>query len=203
MSAVLSKGRYNIDGVVLPSVTEVLGMYGIGTFDGIPEHILRNAADRGDHVHQICNDIDNGLPEWWEGSDLQGYAEGYKQFRADYGWEPIHTEKPMVHPVYRYGGTLDYLGRCKRWVMKRLSAPHLVLDIKSGVEIDLKYWSLQTGGYMGLAMVEEPDMVGSMTRAALKLRPDGRYRLYEFTDHLVATRLFWGLVSAYHYEVKA
>ena len=52
---------YVVNGVRLPSVTEVLSIAGLTDFSGVPPGVLEKARVRGTQVHEITEWIDDGL----------------------------------------------------------------------------------------------------------------------------------------------
>ena len=55
------KHIYTVDGVRMPSVTEILAPITAKTDGEISKEVLRMAADRGTIVHKACEEIDYGL----------------------------------------------------------------------------------------------------------------------------------------------
>jgi hypothetical protein len=82
---------YSVDGVRLPSVTQVLQAADIINFDGVPQPILLAARDRGAAVHQACHyfnedDLDveafaAEFPTYWP------YLSAWITFRRESGFE--------------------------------------------------------------------------------------------------------------------
>ena len=73
--------RYTVDGVEVPSVTEVCRFLSYDQKSDKP-WLAKAAADRGTRVHAACAAIDYGIdPE--ETEDISGYLKAYRRFLKD------------------------------------------------------------------------------------------------------------------------
>ena len=177
---------YELDGVKLPSVTEILSPFSGN--DKISPAMLQHAAHRGHLVHEYTELIDYGAPP--EDIDivpeLAGYVSAYLRFLRD--WQPTWEliEQP-VHCGMAYAGTLDRYGAID-------GAPTL-LDIKStsGASRQQKVvWAAQLSGYKFALPDQHP---APKKRLNLLLKPDGKYTLYDAADsenryHFSADEMF-------------
>lgn len=82
---------YLYDGVVLPSITQVLKVKFGGKYDGIPKATLERAAERGSEVHQAIEDfekqgIECDLPE----------LRNWKFLKRKYEFVCLDNEVPVV-----------------------------------------------------------------------------------------------------------
>ena len=82
---------YIYDGVVLPSITQILKAKFGGKYDGIPKETLERAAEQGTAVHQAIEDyeqqgIESELPE----------LRNYKFLKKAYNFDCIANEVPVV-----------------------------------------------------------------------------------------------------------
>ena len=82
---------YLYDGVVLPSITQVLKAKFGGKYDGIPKATLERAAERGNEVHKAIEDfekrgIECDLPE----------LRNWKFLKKAYQFECSDNEVPVV-----------------------------------------------------------------------------------------------------------
>lgn len=166
---------YTLDGVRLPSVTQVLKP--LYNFAGIDPEVLRAKAELGTAVHRACELLDNDdLDE--ESDDgraalvpIAGYLAGYKLFKAEKRLSIIANEKRMHHPVHRYAGQID-----RSYAM----GGHVWdVDLKSTVSMS-PIVGLQTAAYT--EMFRAHGRKNPARRGALQLFPEGRYKLHEFTD---------------------
>lgn len=179
---------YELDGVKLPSVTEILSPFsGNGS---ISPATLQHAAHRGHLVHEYTELIDYGVPP--EGIDivpeLAGYVSAYLRFLRD--WQPTWEliEQP-VHCGKAYAGTLDRYGT--------IDGVPTLLDIKStsGASRQQKVtWALQLHGYnMALPMLPMPP---ARRKLDLLLKPNGKYTIYDAAD----TERRYGFSSLYLFD---
>ena len=116
------KHIYTVDGVRMPSVTEILAPITAKTYGEISKEVLRMAADRGTIVHKACEEIDYGL-ETEVPVEYEGYVEAYIAFLNDYrpDWSGIEQ---MV-----YNGDCGYCGTVDRYGM--MLGSEWVVDIKT------------------------------------------------------------------------
>ena len=112
---------YHVNGVRLPSVTEILKDIGlIDTSYFKPEH-----SERGTTVHEATQFWDEtGMEDDTIPQDLLGYLEAWKKFREETGFTPTHIEQSL-HSPQGYAGTVDRIGKTNK-------INPILLDIKSG-----------------------------------------------------------------------
>lgn len=181
---------YRLDGVVIPSVTQILKEVGVVDFSGIDPHVLEKAADRGTYVHKCCellflNDLDIDAID----PESVGYVDAFLKFMKEQcgpdGFRILEMEKIVFHRLLRYAGTLDILAERgkERWI----------IDIKTGSS-QISY-ALQTAAYENC--FSEPHK-----RACLYLCPDGEYHLHPYTD-CNDVRVFQSCVSLYWWKMNA
>ena len=167
-----------------PRVTRILEATGVADYSKIPN--AEFYLSRGKDVHMICEDIDKGMPDYWTGGELAGYADAWKRFKEETGFVCELIEYPAYHEVRRYKGTLDRTGRFAN------SKARILLDIKSGIVAD--WVRLQTAAYA--ACLEHPEAI---VRHGLQLSKDGKFKLSEpFTDYRQDSNIFFSLVSTVH-----
>ena len=176
---------YTVDGVPLPSVTEVCRFLAYD-FKSAQPWLAEAAARRGTAVHEACALIDYG-EEPDETPEIAGYLKAYRRFLADYRpeWELI--EHPMGDVELGFAGTLDRFGYLN-------SAPVLA-DLKTG-QLHDALLSAQLVGYSEL-LYKERGYIPSML-FALKLSDDGTYELRD----VAASRLFEHCLALHHATKK-
>lgn len=157
---------YIMRGELVPGVTSVLKP--LVDFAGIPREVLEAKADLGRRIHAATEfDDDGDLDEASVEADVAPYLAAYRRFRAESGAQVVANERMVYEPIYRYAGTLDrvmVIDRAK-WL----------IDIKSCVTTPLSAGP-QTAAY--LRALQDPTV---QRRGALRLRPDGTYRLDPLT----------------------
>ena len=160
--------RYTVDGVEVPSVTEVCRFL---SYDQKPDKpwLAKAAADRGTRVHAACAAIDYGIaPE--ETDDISGYLKAYRRFLKDYrpDWEGI--EYIAGDTILGIAGTVDRFGTL-------YDGRTCILDIKTGSQLHDAPLRAQLTGYKRLLAIDRgfyPDYL-----YALQLSKDGTYHLRE------------------------
>lgn len=82
---------YLYDGLMLPSVTQILGVKYKNDYASVPPAVLNNAAKRGTAVHKAI-----------ENFNVSGYDDGseavrnFKFLQKQYGFEVLDSELPIV-----------------------------------------------------------------------------------------------------------
>ena len=158
---------YRADGVIVPSVTQVLSDVGIIDHSMIPAGDRERYLQRGKDVHAATHYDDEGdLDDSALQEDLSGYLLAWRKFRADTAFTPNLIEYRGFHEKYRYAGTLDRSGT---WDARG----RILLDLKTG---ELLWWvALQLAAYGGF--FKSP---ASFRRVGVELHGDGTYRVQEF-----------------------
>lgn len=128
---------YTLDGKQLSGITSLLDRQLFkDKYSGIPEDILRKAAERGTYIHQCCELADEGFP-----SDCQE-AVNYLNLKSKYNLRIEESEylvsdneyyASCIDKVYRYDDNTFYLG-----------------DIKTTYKLNKEYvmWQLSIYAYL-------------------------------------------------------
>ncbi len=157
---------YKVDGVVFPSVTQVLTEAGF--ID--PTWYTPEGAERGKAVALITELWDKGTLA--KGLVVQrhpeyvGYLAAWQKFLSERVAEIVATEERVYDATWRYAGTLDRRVRLSGCVLNSRT----VLDIKTGAKA---WWHrYQTAAYMACCC----SMGHTVTnRMAVYLKPNGTY----------------------------
>lgn len=122
--------EYRLDGVTIPSVTQVLQATGLSDVSKIPAAILDRASLFGKAVHKAVELDTKGTLDY-ESLDesLIPYLNGWKAFVEDFNYKCVSIEYRTHHPLYRYGATIDQIGL----IGLGKYAGEAIGDIKSGV----------------------------------------------------------------------
>lgn len=162
---------YRVDGVVVPSVTQILARTGLTDFSGIPDRIRIAALNRGRRVHQAANYLLEGDLDWATVDDAdRGYVESCAAFLAAAEFIVLAAEIRLFHPVLRYAGTADAIGI---WHGERAIADWCVGDLAESRK------DLQTSAYSGAAKVSPPAewfefaADSPIARVGVRLKKDG------------------------------
>ena len=189
--AVLDHERhvYAIDGVRVPSVTDVLRVAG---YADSTYYLGDEARWRGRAVHAALQYLEKGTLDWSSVDDqVAGRLRAYLKFKSDMKYVPMQTECVVSDPVRRYAGCLDTYGH--------MDGKPAIIDFKTGA---VPSWAgLQLSGYR--KCVVDPDHCADRywPRYGLELRPDETYRLIPFRD-VSEDALFLAAVSAFWWKLN-
>ena len=128
---------YLYDGIVLPSITQLLKCKFGGKYDGIPKATLERAADMGTAVHKAIEDyeqqgIESDLPE----------LRNFKFLKKAYQFECVDNEVPVV--LFKDGEAVA----CGRLDLVLKEDIGLGLgDVKRTSTLDKKYLTYQLNCY--------------------------------------------------------
>lgn len=166
--------RYTLNGLVIPSVTQILELAGIGPdLNSIPAVILENKRQIGEFVHEACEYVDMGSDEQLGWNLADGYVSAYRLFKAEIGFDVTEAELQVYSKRLRYAGTIDRIGTMKD--------KEILLDIKTTAILDMGYIGPQTAAYEE-AYREMTGKKKSLPRYGLQLKPDGTYKLVQCKD---------------------
>lgn len=120
-------------------------------------------------MHFACqlhdeDDLDESSIE----DDVAPYLAAYRRFLAETRASVIANERRVFDPIYRYAGTLDRV--------MAIDGARWLVDLKTSIATPI-ITGPQTAGY--LRALADPTVT---RRAALRLRPDGTYRLDALND---------------------
>jgi hypothetical protein len=164
--------RYWLDGVELPSVTQVLAIAGLTDWS----HCGEWARERGSVVHKAIHlELTGGLDWSTLPESLHPYVSAELQAIQDLGAEVVASEVRIVSKLYGYAGTLDRV--------VRINGRLVLWDTKTGPIVPA--YGLQTAAYVEAIHEMQPDFLGGQRierRYALRLNADGTYELLPFTD---------------------
>lgn len=172
---------YVVCGERLPSVTEIITLGGVeNPYAGVDEAILRRAAQRGQEVHWVTEQLDLRRITTLRQVPLhrRGYAQGYCYFCFRERYVPWLTEKVVISRRHNFAGRPD---RCC-FLHDDLDLP-VVLDVKAVDDEEGKaIWGYQTAGYE-IALRETYGITAKrMRRVTLELLHNGSYRMHEWDD---------------------
>ncbi|MEO5360592.1 MAG: PD-(D/E)XK nuclease family protein [Nitrospirota bacterium] len=173
------------DGVVLPSVTQILKELG---FYPHSEFYTNESRQRGVDVHLACQYYDeNDLDETTLRDEIRPYVEAYKRFRTESGFEPQLVEYRLYSKTYGYAGTMDRVGM--------LTSKTTIIDLKTGQPQCAD--ALQTAAYA--YAYTEMTGVKVMERYGLYLKDTGSYRLQNHKERS-DLQIFLAAASLYQYK---
>lgn len=159
------KHVYELDGVEIPSVSEIIRFISRETYADVSQYALDNAANRGKLVHKACEQmIKFGSAEVED--DIVGYIRAFMKFCEEHSPEFLYSEKAMACP--EFAGTID--------IGCRLGGKRTIIDIKTVGTVHKVLVKAQLNGYKRLD--EHVNGVEVEQLFCLQLMADGAYRLY-------------------------
>lgn len=166
--------EYQLDGEILPSVSELTRFLTRETYSDVSQYTLDRAADRGTTVHKATEALDK-FGEVEVDDEYLPYLEAYISFRREHNVRWDRIEYASYNAEYRYAGTIDRMGT--------VDGKKALLDIKTTSTIHKPLVTTQLALYR---MMLESQGDGPETQYVLQLKKDGKYRLLElpFRDDL-------------------
>ena len=179
---------YRLDGIPIPSVSEVIEPLSQAKYKGISRATLNAAAEKGTAVH-------NAIENWIKFSIDDCPPEHAKYFEAYLDWEKanqpevIGSEIRLFHPLFRYGGTADLLAIINQQVV--------LVDFKTTAAISDLTCPVQLEAY---AQALAAHGVKTERKLILQLKKDGRYTVREYpTPDAKSWRVFTSLKTINDY----
>lgn len=156
---------YELDGIKIPSVSEVIRFISRETYGDINQFVLDNAAERGKSVHKACEQIIKfGKSEVEE--HLIGYVNSFISFIKDNQAEFMLCEKAIA--CTDYAGTIDLYGI--------VNGKKTIVDLKTVSAVHKTLVKAQLNGYKHLMEVNGFKVERLI---CLQLIKDGKYRKYD------------------------
>jgi hypothetical protein len=163
------------NGIVCPSITQMMSAVGIYDFSKVPKDILENAKRRGKNVHRWCAEFDRHgwVDETWMEDDERPYLSAWIKFRHESKFVVRSVEVPMLRPIngVLVGGTPDVIG---------FLGPTLTTIERKACRAKHPGWGVQTA--LQEMLITGKPRIGHMERIAVQLKPDGTYSVQPHTD---------------------
>ena len=181
--------KYFLDGVCIPSVSEILSPLHSKVYGDINSYTLEIAAEKGTRVHRSIEFMSKyGLDKCDE--DILGYVQAYKKFRSEHeNWQLIGSELRLYNKALLYGMTIDEVYRVGENIV--------ICDLKTTSSVHLGSWSVQLSAYKKGYLTHYPDRNVSELYI-IRLKDNGSYELYKLEDNF---RIFLACLSIYRFEV--
>ena len=159
--------EYQINGEVIPSVSEIIRFISREVYGDVVQSVLDNAADRGTRVHKATQMLDV-VHDVECDEDIVPYVQAYVQFLRDHKpkWELI--ERSMYNPQLMYGLTIDRYGELDgKKTLVDIKTSSSVQKVLHGAQLNLYRMGLVANGF-------------EVERAViLRLTKDGEYKIIE------------------------
>lgn len=179
---------YRLDGIIIPSVTTVLGPLNDMKYAGVGEKTLNQAANKGSAVHEaIENWVEFGIEDIEP--EYRGYFEAFLKWWEEYQPVPVATERKVYHRVMRYAGTVDFLAYiADELTLIDFKTTYAMNDMTFGVQLEAYSQALKSLG------------IQVQRKRILQLKKDGTYEYREYPAiDSVRWRVFGGLKTIYDY----
>ena len=134
-----STHTYLYNGVIIPSVTQIMRVSSEEYYSNISESRLRIAADRGTRVHQAIHEFEV-VGVRTNDPEVIPYLTEYIIAKARYKFKPIWQEFLLTNG--QYAGTLDMLAE--------LNGQQVVVDLKATSKFNKELAEIQLAGYVEL-----------------------------------------------------
>jgi len=167
---------YRIDGVVIPSVTQVIRGAGLVNFEFVPTEVLRITADFGTAVHRACEYDDKGtLDPATIDEKVIPYLAAWRAFNSAYKPTMLGIEERVYSRKYMAAGTIDRV--------MLVSISPVIVDIKTPVSASPS-WGVQTAAYLALYAETIGADQKKMKRWTVQLTPEASvpYKVVKHDD---------------------
>jgi hypothetical protein len=161
------------DGVVVPSVTQILKLITEHEYRFVDRDVMERAARLGTAVHKMIElDIAGDLDEESLSEPLVPYLQQWRQFRSTSGFKAEASELRVYSKKFGYAGTLDIAGT--------LRGRKCIIDAKRCAMVP-KSAGPQTSAYEAAYREERATAIDRFDRYALHMTPQ-KWSLVQFTD---------------------
>ena len=127
---------YLVDGIIVPSVTQLLSKKFPNKYSNIPPDVLRRAAERGTAIHKSIEDYCRGI-----GDETDRCVKNYCWLSKMFRFQAVENELPII---LDFGGK-TYAGRLD--MILKVNDVYAVADIKTTAALDKEYLGLQLNLY--------------------------------------------------------
>jgi hypothetical protein len=156
-----TRHEYRVNGVIVPSVTQVLSLVTDATW------FTDDCRWRGSAVHAACQYLDEGDLDWATVEpEHEGYVRAWERAVRECGFVWDGIEEELYHPQHQYAGRRDRRGR--------IGQSRVVVDLKTSATL-APQTAMQLAAYV--APLESPR---AYRRFAVRLKPDGTYTVKEY-----------------------
>ena len=129
---------YVLDGIIIPSVSQILHVIFKDKYKDVPENILRAKAQYGTTIHEYIERYENNeeLPslDYIQQASFKQYLKIKEENRIE-----VLEQEQMIHYKDKYAGRFDMIAKVDNDIA--------LCDIKTTAELDLEYLSWQLSLY--------------------------------------------------------
>ena len=127
---------YIYEGVIIPSVSEVMNPLSEKKYATISKARLENAADRGTRVHKAVEEFEK-TGKHTDDLEIRPYLMAYRIAKKLHKFEVFDNEKRLTNG--RYAGTLDMIAK--------LDGKLIIIDLKATSVINYELLEVQLAAY--------------------------------------------------------
>lgn len=128
---------YLVDGVITPSVSEILKFIFPNKYKDVPHRVLEEKAQWGTHIHEAIEAYEKGKEPRLTDMERVTFSQ-YLKVKAEHHIEPLEMEE-IVHYEDRYAGRLDMIAFVDGEVC--------LIDFKTTSKLDIESLEWQLGMY--------------------------------------------------------
>lgn len=158
---------YLVDGVIVPSVTQIMKQMSEAYYSGINEDVMKEAAARGTRVHKAIYDyeqlnaviVDDAMP----------YFKNYLVAKQLKNFEPLMQEFALTEGTF--AGTVDMLAE--------MGGQQVIIDLKVTSKFNKELAEVQLAGYVELC---EKNGIGISATYILHIKKD-TFKLHKVTPN--------------------
>lgn len=157
--------KYTLDGIEIPSVSEVTRFVSREIYGQVNQYTLDNASERGTKVHKAIESIlrfgDCEIDE-----SIAPYVQAFVKWYKDNGLNKsdiVDIEKAYGHSELKYAGTMDLIAM--------VNGKRTLIDYKTSCTAQKKLWTITENGYRILRDFNCEDKIEQIL--ILHLKKDG------------------------------
>ena len=128
---------YLVDGLIVPSITQILKFKFNKKYDGIPKGTLQRASELGTQMHEVIQNYEEQGTE----SNIKE-LRNYKFLKKQYKWECLANEVPVI--LWHEG---DIIGAGRLDMVMELDGQKGLADLKRTSTLDKEYLGYQLNLY--------------------------------------------------------
>lgn len=184
--------KFTVNGIKLPSVTQLMTPLTEELYDGIPKDILAKAAERGSMVHKAIEyNLKYGIDDIAD--EYRNYYDAYLKWKSEYNISIVHSELKLYHRVMMYAGIIDALA----WVDGKLT----LIDFKCTAEITDMTCGVQLEAYKQALKSHNIDVE---SKQIIQLTKQGEFNVHEYPlEDIERWEVFSSLKFVYDYIQKS
>ena len=134
-----STHTYLYDGIIIPSVTQIMKKSSEDYYSNISESRLNIAADRGTRVHKAIHEFEV-VGVVTNDEEVRPYLTEYIVAKSRYKFKPLHQEFMLTNG--EFAGTLDMLAI--------MDGKLVLIDLKATYKLNQSLAEIQLAGYVEL-----------------------------------------------------